>query len=154
MDERRRRGVEDPLATIWFSEVISSPLAEGPADEKEPLMDLLFSVEAVPWLSLRLRRRYFSMASASRSRTRLANGESAEAGVMDGKRLLLDGWRWGWELEFEVADGWEGDEALEWLLRGPGAKPSPSPLSSVFVVLLVPEPLRILLLALMLIIWP
>lgn len=76
MEDRRRRGVEDPLAAkLGLREVISSPFAEGPAEEKDPLCDR-FSVEVVPWLSLRLRLRYFSMASASLSRTLLANGES------------------------------------------------------------------------------
>ena len=38
----------------------------------DPFWDLV-SVEEVPWLSLRLRRMYCSIAFASRSRTRVAN---------------------------------------------------------------------------------
>jgi hypothetical protein len=39
-------------------------------------------VDEVPWLPLRLRLRYFSMASASRSRMRFAIGDKADAGLL------------------------------------------------------------------------
>jgi len=69
-------GVSDP----FMSAVISSPLADGPADAKfEPFEDLL-SVDDVPWLPLLLRLRYFSMASASLSRMRFTIGDSADVG--------------------------------------------------------------------------
>lgn len=55
------RGVVLPLAgTEGGRDMISSPLADGPTDEKfDPLCDLV-SVEPLP---LRFRRRYFSIAS-------------------------------------------------------------------------------------------
>jgi len=83
---RNFRGVTDPL----ISAVISSPLEEGPADAKyEPFWDLL-SVEAVPWLPLRFRFRYFSIASASLSRMRFATGDNAETGFDGGPKVLFD----------------------------------------------------------------
>jgi hypothetical protein len=66
------RGVDDPLG-IDVNDVISSPFAEGPAEEKDddPFCDLL-SVSELPD---RLRFMYFCIASASRSRTRFAIGD-------------------------------------------------------------------------------
>ena len=72
------RGVLVPLARFDESDDISSPLADGPADEKvDPFCDLV-SVDALP---LRFRLIYFSMASASRSRIRVAIGDRAAAGL-------------------------------------------------------------------------
>ena len=74
---RRLRGVLEPLAAGDVREEMSSPLEEGPADEKfDPFWDLL-SVDELPD---RLRRIYFSMASASRSRIRVAMGDSEMVG--------------------------------------------------------------------------
>jgi hypothetical protein len=67
----RRRGVLDPLEVN--SAEISSPFAEGPTLEK-------FDPFSVPELPLRFRLRYFSIASASRSRMRVA---IADAGLLD-----------------------------------------------------------------------
>jgi len=160
------RGVDDPLDGE-VSEVMSSPFAEGPAEEKdEPFWDLL-SVEELPD---RLRFMYFSMASASRSRMRVATGERENVGLAGA--LRRDGCDSMGEvtenvLEVPVADRlkeegiWKkllgpmdcidggGDEEAEnddWL----GGRcecvfvPSISPLSDVAVVRLVPDPLRIL----------
>lgn len=75
------RGVVVPLTGMEASDVISSPLAEGPAEEKlEPLADFV-SVDALP---LRFRLKYFSIASASRSRIRVAIGDNAAAGFGNG----------------------------------------------------------------------
>lgn len=60
------------------SAVISSPLADGPADTNwAPFCDLL-SVDVVPWLPLLSRFRYFSIASAPLSSIRFATGERAD----------------------------------------------------------------------------
>lgn len=77
MDGRNRRGVVDPLGGRLVD--TSSSCNEGhaaPADE-DPFCDLL-SVEDVPWLPLRFLFMYFSIASASLSRTRVANGDRAD----------------------------------------------------------------------------
>jgi hypothetical protein len=146
-DGRRRRGVTVPLAT-WARDEMSSPSAEGPAEEKnEPFADLL-SVEELPE---RVRAfMYFSRASASRSRIRFATGDSAVEDEWRGEEapriieedeplvLLADG-PWGDRNECGTADG---DDDDDWL-RCAGAKPllSSSPLSDVVVVRLVPDPL-------------
>lgn len=59
-----------PLDTR-FKGVMLSPF-DGPADAKNDP----FCVEEVPWLPLRFRDRYRSLASASLSRTRVAIGAS------------------------------------------------------------------------------
>ena len=60
------------------SAVISSPLADGPAETNwAPFCDLL-SVDVVPWLPLLSRFRYFSIASAPLSSIRFATGERAD----------------------------------------------------------------------------
>ena len=75
------RGVLVPLTGRDVSDDISSPLADGPADEKvDPFCDFV-SVDALP---LRFRRMYFSIASASRSSIRVAIGDSAAAGLGKG----------------------------------------------------------------------
>jgi hypothetical protein len=75
------RGVLAPLTISGVSDVISSPLADGPADEKiDPVCDFV-SVDALP---LRFRRMYFSIASASRSSIRVAIGESVADGLGKG----------------------------------------------------------------------
>lgn len=151
---RSLRGVTDPLTNA----VMSSPLADGPADANvEPFWDLV-SVDEVPWLPLRLRNKYFSIASASRSLMRFAIGDKAEAGLGGGLSRDPFGGAWnvvpfegtpcgGWWLarewlrktELDPVDGWEGDDD-NW----PAAKLSGSPLSEVAVVRLVPDPLLIL----------
>jgi len=74
---KRLLGVLDPLTAGDVSEKISSPFAEGPAEEKvDPFWDLL-SVDELPD---RFRRMYFSIASASRSRMRVAMGDSEIVG--------------------------------------------------------------------------
>lgn len=73
------------LCGAWLRGVISSPFAGGPTFE--PFCDLL-SVEEVPWLPLRFRLKYFSIASASRSRIRFAIGDSADAGLTGGPNVL------------------------------------------------------------------
>jgi hypothetical protein len=74
---KRLLGVLDPLTAGDVSEEMSSPLAEGPAEEKfDPFWDLL-SVDELPDL---FRRIYFSIASASRSRMRVAIGDSEIVG--------------------------------------------------------------------------
>lgn len=75
------RGVLAPLGGREARDVMSSPLADGPADEKiDPVWDFV-SVDALP---LRFRLMYFSIASASRSRIRVAIGDSAAAGLGKG----------------------------------------------------------------------
>jgi len=72
----RLRGVVEPLIGGDVNEAMSSPFADGPAEENcDPFCDLA-SVDEVPWLPLRFRFIYFSMASASRSRMRVATGDS------------------------------------------------------------------------------
>lgn len=71
-------------------EARSSPFAEGPADEKENV-DPFWDFGSVDWLPLRLRRMYFSIASASRSRMREA---IAAAGL--GNVEVWDGGDKGW----------------------------------------------------------
>jgi hypothetical protein len=75
-DGRNRRCIPSVFFDMLFREVMSSPLAEGPADEKllEPFCDLL-SVDVLP---LRVRRMYFSIASASRSRILVITGETLD----------------------------------------------------------------------------
>lgn len=75
-DGRSRRLGVGPLAG---NDAISSPLAEGPADDG---FDEFWDLTSVDPLPLRLRRRYFSIAFASCSRTRLAIGERADAGLI------------------------------------------------------------------------
>jgi hypothetical protein len=75
---RNFRGVVDPLDGD-VSDPMSSPFDDGPAEEREePFWDLL-SVEELPD---RLRIMYFSMALASRSRTRDAIGESENVALV------------------------------------------------------------------------
>jgi hypothetical protein len=73
-----RRGATDPCRG---REDISSPFAEGPADEGFDEYWDLISVDALP---LRFRRMYFSIASASCRSVRVAMGVSADAGLADG----------------------------------------------------------------------
>lgn len=69
----------EPLSGGEINEAMSSPLADGPAEEKfEPFCDFA-SVEEV-WLPLRFLLMYFSIASASRSRIRVAMGDSEKVG--------------------------------------------------------------------------
>jgi hypothetical protein len=76
----RLRGVVEPLIGGDANEVMSSPFADGPAEEKcDPFCDLA-SVDEVPWLPLRFRFIYFSIASASRSRIRVAIGDNEKGG--------------------------------------------------------------------------
>jgi hypothetical protein len=105
---------------------MSSPLAEGPADEKvDPVCDFV-SVEALP---LRFRLMYFSIASASRSRIRVAIGDRAAAGLCKGATggpgeetenvpvllaedmfpEVLGVWPLLYEVPLEYGEGWEGD---------------------------------------------
>ena len=70
------------------------------------------SVDAVVPLPLRCRSLYFSIASASRSRIRVAIGDSAEAGFETwlGRRVAELGWEMGEDVNpnvllVELADG-------------------------------------------------
>jgi len=139
-------------------DVMSSPLADGPADEKiDPFWDLV-SVDALP---LRFRLIYFSIASASRSRIRVAIGDKAAAGLGKGGGWggpgedaenvpvdvtddifpeLLEGYTLACELPFEYCD--DEVDSVDWA-RVVMLVPSRSPLSEVAVVRLPPDPLRI-----------
>lgn len=70
----RRRGATDPLNGRF---AISSPFADGPAEDGLDVCDLI-SVDALP---LRFLRRYFSMASASCCSVLFAMGVRADAGL-------------------------------------------------------------------------
>lgn len=99
----RRRGATEPTAIngcLRSSGVGATPLADW------------LSVDAVVPLPLRWRSLYFSIASASRSRMRVAIGDKADAGLPDG------GMRWDCPegeavenepLPDELADGWAGE---------------------------------------------
>jgi hypothetical protein len=161
------RGVDDPLDGDVS---MSSPFMEGPTEEKDdPFWDLL-SVEELPD---RLRLINFSIASASRSRMRVATGERENVwlagalsndGCMGGdatenvlvlpaEEILTDRLKeegiWKNEVELaECTDGCDGEDDAENDGRLVGAcdcelMPSISPLSDVAVVRLVPDPLRI-----------
>ncbi len=74
------------------------------------------SVEVVVALPLRCRSLYFSIASASRSRMRVATGDRADAGFGAGcgRRVAELGWEMGDAekpnvLLVELAEGWPGE---------------------------------------------
>lgn len=121
------------------------------------------SVDAVVALPLRCRILYFSIASASRSRIRVAIGDRADAGFEApfGRRVAELGCDIGDAanpkvLVEELADGWPAECVAEGNGAGrregedqnleedcAGADSTTSPLSEVVVVRLVPDPLRI-----------
>ena len=74
IEVRNRR--RDGTVPAGGNDEISSPLADGPAEDGFEDWDLT-SVDALP---LRFRRMYFSIALASCSRMRVAIGDSADAG--------------------------------------------------------------------------
>lgn len=74
----RRRGATDPTVTRDWRDAMSSSPDFPPDDTAEPFSEGV-SVEAVAALPLRCRSLYFSIASASRSRMRVAMGDSPAA---------------------------------------------------------------------------
>lgn len=122
---KRRRGATEPIVPIDDSAEISSVSFGGGAGggDVDSLWEGL-SVDAVVALPLRCRSLYFSIASASRSRIRVAIGDNADAGLElpVGKRVAEPGCETGDVakpnvLLVELADGCPG----EWDPEGSGA---------------------------------
>lgn len=106
----RRRGATDPTVTNECRAARSSSSAGGAIDELGvPFCEGESVVDAVVALPLRCLILYFSIASASRSRIRVAIGDNTEAGFEATDAPPGD--RAG-KLLVELPEGWAGEYAI------------------------------------------